>query len=131
MKVIIIVIISLFVSTTSYAQLSVGAYAGGKCLYYKDNLYTGTRAELQKIQPFSFPQMEDENILLLPSSDKTTLYIFGRTPWGKWAQIYTITSLHLFYELKVVQESTTCYFINYKKTNGESDAILIGSCALF
>lgn len=128
MKSVILALISLLTTcTTAYSQLSVGTYAGGNYLYYNNQIYIGARSDLQKIQLFTFPQMEDENVLLLPSKDKNTLYIFGRSPWGKWIQIEVIYNVATLYEVRVVRESATGYFIYYQRLNGDSESILIGS----
>ena len=114
-------------SLSAYSQLSVGPYAGGNYLYVSNQIYSGTRDELQKMHPFTFPQMEDTNVLLLPTKDKSSLCIFGRSPWGKWIQVRVITNLSTLKELQVTRESATGYSIYYERLNGDNETILTGS----
>jgi hypothetical protein len=99
----------------------------GSYLYLNNVIYTETRSNLQKIQPFSFPQTEDESVLLLTTKDKRNLLVFGRTPWGKWIQVYTIQDLPTIDEITVIRESATGFFINEKRLNGDTNSTVTGS----
>jgi hypothetical protein len=131
MRIHALLLICFLGSFSAHCQLSVGAHPDSKVrgsyLYLNNEIYTETRSNLQKIQPFSFPQTEDESVLLLTTKDKRNLLVFGRTPWGKWIQVYTIQDLPTIDEITVIRESATGFFINEKRLNGDTNSTVTGS----
>ncbi len=97
MRLHTLLLICFLGSFSAHCQLSVGPHPDsrvrGSYLYLDNGIYTGTRSDLQKIQRFTYPQMEDESVLLLTTKDKRNLLVFAKTPWEKWIHVYTVEDM--------------------------------------